>query len=79
MNPQLREAVLSGQVSAAQVVQHQLAGELQTANSDESDADWSENRPLSLLCFWQSLTFWRWVSGTAAVACFAMWLGAVYR
>lgn len=79
MNPQLREAVLSGQVSASQVVQHHLAGELQTANSDESDADWSENRPLSLLCFWQSLTFWRWVSGTFAAFSIAMYLGAIYR
>ena len=36
MNPQLREAVLSGQVSAAQVVQHHLAGELDMANSDKT-------------------------------------------
>lgn len=36
MNPQLREAVLSGQVSAAQVVQRHLAGELVVANSDWS-------------------------------------------
>lgn len=49
MNPQLREAVLSGQVSAAQVVQHQLAGELDMANSDktcqgiemESESNWT--------------------------------------
>ena len=36
MNPQLREAVLSGQVSAAQVVQHQLAGELPIQMLDDA-------------------------------------------
>ena len=36
MNTQLREAVLSGQVSAAQVVQHHLAGELDMQNHDNS-------------------------------------------
>ena len=37
MNTQLREAVLSGQVSAAQVVQHQLAGELPIQMLDAQD------------------------------------------
>jgi len=37
MNPQLREAVLSGQVSPAQVVQHHLAGELPIQLLDEQD------------------------------------------
>lgn len=37
MNPQLREAVLSGQVSAAQVVQHHLAGELPIQMLDAQD------------------------------------------
>ena len=37
MNTQLREAVLSGQVSAAQVVQHHLAGELPVEMLDSED------------------------------------------
>jgi len=37
MNPQLREVVPNGQVSPAQVVQHQLAGELPIQMLDAQD------------------------------------------
>ena len=79
MNTQLREAVLSGQVSAAQVVQHQLAGELDMANSDES-CQGVEMEPDSCLTTVRTALLYGLASiGLVALCIAAGFLWAIYR